>query len=73
MARYDRVDEAVIHASPEDVWSALREEFGGETHWWLPDLGFRPGGASARGDGRQEHRRRGSSAAVERRSPVFRS
>jgi hypothetical protein len=41
MARYDRVDEAVIHARPEDVWSALWREFLGQTHWWLPELGFR--------------------------------
>lgn len=42
MARYDRIDEAVIRARPEQVWAALEREFVGETHWWLPELGFRP-------------------------------
>jgi uncharacterized protein YndB with AHSA1/START domain len=47
VARYDRIDESVIHARPEEVWTALEREFLGETHWWLPELGFRPrrGGA----------------------------
>lgn len=42
MARYDRVDETVLHAPPASVWEALRQEFCGETHWWLPELAFRP-------------------------------
>lgn len=42
MARYDTDDQALIHAAPDEVWSALLREFGGETHWWLPELEFRP-------------------------------
>lgn len=42
MARYDTDDQAIIHASPAEVWGALLREFGGETQWWFPELEFRP-------------------------------
>ena len=42
MGRYDTDDQALIRAAPAEVWAALLREFGGETHWWLPELEFRP-------------------------------
>jgi len=35
---YDVTDEAIINASPEVVFKALRDEFIGKTNWWMPYL-----------------------------------
>jgi uncharacterized protein YndB with AHSA1/START domain len=70
MARYDRIDEAVIHAAPEDVWEALRAEFTGETSWWLPELGFRPlDGATSLATGAAVEVVPGAGRTGRRRSP----
>lgn len=42
MAHYKTDDAAIIHAAAAEVWAALLREFAGETHWWLPELEFRP-------------------------------
>ena len=70
MAQYDRVDEAVIHAAPEDVWSALEDELTRETSWWLLELGFRPlGGARSLATGAAVEVVPGAGRTGRRRSP----
>ena len=36
MSEIDLVDEAIIDADPATVANAIKDEFMGKTHWWLP-------------------------------------
>lgn len=36
------VDEAMIDASPEQVFNAVLDEFAGVSHWWLPYFEVKP-------------------------------
>ncbi len=38
MARFDVTDEAIIHASPQAVYTALVDEHDGRSRWWRPHL-----------------------------------
>jgi hypothetical protein len=41
MPKFDVTDEAVIDASPIEVYKAVLNEFAGVTNWWMPYLGFK--------------------------------
>jgi len=36
--KYDVTDEAIIDASPSEVYNAFLNEFNGKTNWWQPRL-----------------------------------
>jgi ribosome-associated toxin RatA of RatAB toxin-antitoxin module len=41
MPKYDVVDEAIIDASPIEVYNAVLNEYAGVTHWWMPHIEFK--------------------------------
>lgn len=47
MPAYDVINEALIDASPERVWTALIAEFDGARAWWVPANTFAPTDAGA--------------------------
>jgi len=36
--KYDVTEEALIHANPEAVYTAIIDIYDGKTSWWLPDF-----------------------------------
>jgi len=38
MVKYDVTDEAIINASPDVVFNAIKDEHDGRTSWWMPHL-----------------------------------
>ena len=42
MVKYDITDEAIINASPDVVFNAVKDEACGKTSWWMPHLSFKP-------------------------------
>jgi len=42
MVKYDITDEAIINASPDVVFKAVRDEACGKTSWWMPHLSLKP-------------------------------
>ena len=42
MVKYDVTDEAIINASPDVVFNAVKDEACGKTSWWMPHLSFKP-------------------------------
>lgn len=42
MDGYDLIDEVVVEATPEHVWTALIAEFRGAARWWVPHNTFVP-------------------------------
>ena len=42
MVKYDITDEAIINASPDIVFNAVKDEACGKTSWWMPHLSFKP-------------------------------
>lgn len=49
MVKFHIVDEAVIHATPEQVEEAFADEAAGRSHWWAPKVQMRTR------DGRSPH------------------
>ena len=42
MVKYDVTDEAIINASPDVVFNAVKDEACGKTSWWMPHLSLKP-------------------------------
>jgi uncharacterized protein YndB with AHSA1/START domain len=55
MPAYDVINEAIIDAEPERVWSALIAEFDGAAAWWVPANTFAPGAGGAGYVGGETH------------------
>ena len=49
--KYDVTDEAIINASPDVVFNAVKDEACGKTSWWMPHLSFKPREESSCGVG----------------------